>query len=124
MKLIKEFNYKNIYNHKRLTTFHDYAKLIINTIFNTLKSYYDGVDTVYKIKCDEQFYPLLCSTFSDWLLKYSNASTTEEKHNKKFLNETIYDINSYKDYLMASVDFISGMTDSYSIKMFNEIITF
>ena len=124
MKLIKDFNYKNIYNHKRLTTFHDYAKLIINTIFNTLSSYYEGVDTIYKIKCDEQFYPLLCSTFSDWLLKYSNAQSVEEKHNKKFLNETIYDIKSKKDYLTAVIDFISGMTDSYSIKMFNEIITF
>ncbi len=124
MNLIKDFNYQNIYNHKRLTTFHAYAKLILQTIADTLFSYYDGENSVYKIKCDEIFYPLLCSTFSDWLLKYSNTISSEEKKNKKFLNQTIYDINSQKDYNIAVIDFISGMTDSFAIKMFNEIITF
>ena len=124
MKMIKDFNYQNIYNNKRLTTFHDYARLIIETISSTLLNYYDGVNSIYKIKCDETFYPLLCSTFSDWLLKYSNAMEEKQRENRKFKNKIIYDINSKKDYETAVIDFISGMTDSFAIKMFNEIITF
>ena len=124
MKMIKDFNYQNIYNHKRLTTFHDYARLIIETIASTLLSYFDYDHSIYNIKKDESFYPLLCSTFSDWLIKYSNAVSFEQRKNRKFLNKIIYDINSKKDYETAVIDFISGMTDSFAIKMFNEIITF
>lgn len=124
MKMIKDFNYQNIYNHKRLTTFHDYARLIIETITKTLLSYFDGRNSIYKIKKDETFYPLLCSTFSDWLIKYSNVATENERLNKKFLNKTIYNIENKKDYDTAVIDFISGMTDSFAIKMFNEIIAF
>lgn len=124
MKMIKDFNYENIYNHKRLTTFHDYARLIIETIASTLLNYYDGKNSIDNIKTDEKFYPLLCSTFSDWLIKYSNAVDNNVRKSKKFINKVIYDINSKKDYDTAVIDFISGMTDSFAIKMFNEIITF
>lgn len=123
MKLIKDFNYENIYNHKRLTTFHSYAGLIIETISSTLLGYFDGANSIYKIKSDETFYPLLCSTFCDWLIKYSNVAP-EHRANRGFINKIIYDINSKRDYETAVIDFISGMTDSFAIKMFNEIITF
>lgn len=124
MKLIKDFNYQNIYNHKRLTTFHDYGRLIIETIATTLLQYFDKSNTVYKIKCDEAHYPQLCSTFSDWLIKYSNTISKEERLNKKLLNKVIYNIDKELDYKTAVIDFISGMTDSFAIKMFNEIISF
>ena len=124
MKMIKDFNYKNIYNHKRLTTFHAYAKLIIETISKTLIEYYDNKNTIFKLRCDEIYYPLLCSTFREWLVKYSNVAPEAERKNKKFINKIIYNIENYEDYKKAVVDFISGMTDSFAIKMFNEIISF
>ena len=79
---------------------------------------------IKKLEIDEKFYPLLCEHFKEWLLKYSNASTREYRDAKKFINHTIYDIQNPNDYKMAIVDFISGMTDSFSIKMFNELIAF
>ncbi len=124
MKTIKKFNYQNIYSHPRLKTFEDYASLIINTIFNRLLGYYEGVNSIYKLQNDEKFYPLLCEHFKDWLLKYSTASNKEYRQSKKFINKIIYDINDLDDYKMAIVDFISGMTDSFSIKLFNELIAF
>ena len=127
MKTIKRFNYQNIYSHPRLKTFEDYASLIINTIFNRLLSYYNPnkpMECIKKLELDEKFYPLLCSHFKEWLLKYSNASTQEYRGAKKFINKTIYDIKNPIDYKAAIVDFISGMTDSFSIKMFNELIAF
>ncbi len=124
MKTIKRFNYQNIYSHPRLKTFEDYASLIINTIFNKLLEYYSGADSIYKLQNDEKFYPILCEHFKDWLLKYSNASDKIYRDNKKFINKIIYDINDVNDYKIAIVDFISGMTDSFSIKIFNELIAF
>lgn len=127
MRTIKKFNYANIYSHPRLKTFEDYARLIINTIFNRLLNYYDGENpenTIYRLNYDEKFYPLLCEHFKDWLLKYSNASDKEYRENKKFLSKVIYDIKKIEDYKMSIVDFISGMTDSFSIKLFNELIAF
>ena len=124
MKTIKKFNYQNIYSHPRLKTFEDYAGLIINTIFNRLLQYYDGANSIYKLQYDEKFYPLLCEHFKDWLLKYSNVSDATYRENKKFINKIIYNIDEINDYKMAIIDFISGMTDSFSIKIFNELIAF
>ncbi len=122
MKLIKDFNYKNIYNHKRLTAFHSYADLIIETILKTLCEYFDYSNTINNLQKDEIFYPVLCSTFKEWLIKYSDFATEEDRRNKKFVNKVIYDINNENDYKVAVIDFISGMTDSFAIKMFNEIM--
>lgn len=124
MKMIKDFNYKNIYNHKRLITFHDYAKLIIKTVFKTLIDYFDGKNSIYKLRCDENYYPILCSTFREWLIKYSNAASEDDRKSRKFLNHIIYNIEDINDYNKAVIDFISGMTDSFAIKMFNEIMSF
>jgi len=124
MKTIKTFNYKNIYLHERLKTFEDYAKLIINTIFNRLLSYYEGENSIFNLQADERFYPMLCSHFREWLLKYSNAGDDTYRGAKKFMNRIIYDIKDEACYKMAIVDFISGMTDSFAIKMFNELIAF
>lgn len=127
MKTIKKFNYQNIYSHPRLKTFEEYASLIINTIFNRLFSYYNEnkpLECIKKLELDEKFYPLLCEHFKEWLLKYSDASTQEYRSAKKFINHRIYDIKNPNDYKTAIVDFISGMTDSFSIKMFNELIAF
>lgn len=124
MRTIKKFNYANIYSHPRLKTFEDYASLIINTLFNRLFGYYDGENSVNKLEDDEKFYPLLCEHFKDWLLKYSNAADNDYRQSSKYINKIIYDINNPKDYKIAIVDFISGMTDSFSIKLFNELIAF
>ena len=124
MRTIKKFNYQNIYSHPRLKTFEDYANLIINTIFNRLLSYYDKSSTIHKLKCDEKFYTILCEHFREWLLKYANFENQEYRRSKKFVSKIIYDINSIEDYKMSIVDFISGMTDSFSIKIFNELIAF
>ncbi len=124
MRTIKKFNYTNIYSHPRLKTFEDYASLIINTLFNRLFRYYDGENSINRLKEDEKFYPLLCEHFKDWLLKYSNAADSDYRQSSKYINKIIYDINNPKDFKIAIVDFISGMTDSFSIKLFNELIAF
>lgn len=120
---IKKFNYDNIYNHKRLNNFKKYAKLILNTICDTLVDFYDGKNTLEKLKTYEKTYPLLCQTFLEWLEKYCSNSKLLPR-GLKYENIKIYDLILEKDYIQAVVDYISGMTDNFAIKIFNEILRF
>ena len=44
---------------------------------------------------------------------------------QKYLNEKIYGrLDDEKLFIQAIIDYISGMTDSYAIKIYNELITF
>jgi len=42
----------------------------------------------------------------------------------KYKNDIIYDMKNYMNYLQAIIDFISGMTDSFAVKVFNELTSF
>ncbi len=120
MNKLKEFNYKRIYDHWKIENYKSYAKLIIESIYNMLKRFYNKNDTIKEITKYAEIYPNLCNIFSEWLSKYSQTSTRETKYQ----NIVLYDLDSELDYTRSIVDFISGMTDSFAIKLFNEITTF
>lgn len=123
MNKIKKFNYEKIYTNSRFKPFMKYADLIINTIFDFLADYYANFSTIEKLKKYSKFYPILTNDFSDWLVKYSNIN--EEKHYlKKYRNKIIYNIEDVADYKQAIIDYISGMSDNYAIKAYNELIEF
>lgn len=128
MKAVKEFNYENIYKHARLTAYKEYANLIIKTIFSTLEGFFEKGDTLIKLERYKDLYPTLVSTFIDWLIKYSDIrnNNTAGYQNKvnKLKNSIIYEMNKQQDYILAITDFISGMTDSFAIRVFNEIMSF
>ena len=42
----------------------------------------------------------------------------------KFRNQVLYDLRKEKDYSLAILDFIAGMTDMFAIKGFDEITSF
>lgn len=123
MKAIKDFNYENIYYHPRLLHYRKYAELIITSIFEILAGYYKEQNTLALIHKDKEFYPMLTSQFEDWLVKYSNINlkTNRKRH---YQNHVLYNIEDLKDYQQAVIDFISGMTDHFAIKIFNEITSF
>jgi len=124
MNKLKEFNYKYIYFHKRLEPYKEYANLIINTIYNLLKQFYNKkIENIFdNLKEQEKFYPLLIRTFSEWLKKYGNFKKSPDKNCYK--NSVIYSLNSEKDYLRAIIDFLAGMTDNFAKRVFDEIMTF
>ena len=100
-----------------------YAKLVINDIFEFLLNYYDGFNTLHKLSKYSKFYPTATVDFSDWLIKYSNID--EKAHRlRKYRNKIIYDIQNEMDYKQAIIDYISGMSDNYAIKVYNEMIEF
>lgn len=117
---VQDFNYKNIYAHKRLERFKKYAGLVINTIIETLEDFYDAENTVEFIKEQKKIYPMLADSFGKWLNKYCAGI----KDNKTMQIEKIYNLSDKDSYIQAIVDYISGMTDSYAIKIFNEIVRF
>ncbi|PKM83999.1 MAG: hypothetical protein CVU88_00245 [Firmicutes bacterium HGW-Firmicutes-13] len=122
MQHLREFSFKNIYYHKRLSYFHDYAELIIRSIFRALKSFYSREKTLDHLNEYQLIYPLLVKEFTRWIIKYSHIQGFSRPAD--FQNKIIYDLNNEKDYLMSIVDFISGMTDNFAIKIFKELTSF
>ncbi|MBN2411407.1 HD domain-containing protein [candidate division KSB1 bacterium] len=120
MDIIKKFSNENIYSHQRLTNYKEYAKLVINSLFYTLKEYYSQLDTLTKLKREKNKYPLLISYFIDWIEKYSKNSYRKQKYH----NSKIYNLHKKKDYLRAILDFISGMSDNFALKCYYELISF
>jgi dGTPase len=114
---IKEFNYKYIYRHPRLNYYKQYARLIINSIFDTLNEYYDSLNELKSnLENKKQIFPKLIQSFEKWLITYSDYQKNEN---------VIYAIEKdRKTYQRCIVDFISSMSDNFAIEMFNELTTF
>ena len=117
---IKAFNYKNIYSHPRLDASNEYFKVIINRIYNILKSLYSEHDIESNFKKVEKFYPKTILRFKDWLYKYCSLT---DRNNTNLQNKIIYNFIE-KEYYKAIIDFIAGMTDNFAIEMYNEIVSF
>lgn len=120
---IKKFNYENIYMNPHLNYFKRYARVMVESIFKILSSFDHSTNLLSQLEPYKLRYPLLIETFYDWIIKYTDIDI-EEKESKKYYNKIVYKINDRKDYLRAIIDFISGMTDSFAIKVFREITTF
>lgn len=117
MNKIKKFNYEYIYLSDVLKPSDNYFSVVINQIYDTLKSCYDGNNTLKNLENLNKFYPNLISSFIDW---FNNFSSSANRSNLK--NKVLFDISNLKDYLYSIVYYISGMTDKFAIDMYNEII--
>ena len=123
MNAVKDFNYKYIYHHPRLNSFKKYSELVLESVFYGLLVYYKGKDTLIELNKQEKMYPILIGTFKDWLVKYSDVDLLGRRR-ARYKNDIIYKIESSEDYQRALIDYISGMTDSFAIRVFNESTTF
>ena len=121
MDKIKEFNYKHIYFSNRVKPAMKYFELVINEIYDTLKSCYSTGITMFNIKKLERFYPKLSNGFYKYLENYSDFSN---RKNLKLKNKVIFDVNDFNSYCESIIYYISGMTDNFAIEIYNEIIGF
>lgn len=126
---LKDFNYKHIYGHERLKPFKEYSKLVINQIFHILMETYEAKHSWANIEEKKKYYPILMNSFDKWLARYCDSEIVPKGElltlslnceNKKIYNK----LNSEKIYARAILDFISGMTDRFAIKVFNELLTY
>lgn len=119
---IKKFNYKNIYLNKIIEPSDRYFRLVINEIYNILKTTYEGKRTKEKLEEMKKLYPELVGEFINWINYYWDLNI-HEKENLK--NKLIYKASeNEKEYLRAIIDYISGMTDNYAINVYEEIISY
>ncbi len=110
---MKEFNYKYIYLDERLQPSTEYFKIIITTIYNTLKKYYTDKEGISKM------YPEIMKNFEEWLKMYWNYERYEMCKNK-----IVFNIENENEFYQAIIYYISGMTDNYAIDIYNKIISF
>ncbi len=110
---IKEYNYQNIYLSGKKEIENDYFRLIINTIYNTLKKLYTNREQIEKLNKS------IVREFEEWLATYWNK---DRESNLK--NDIIFNMQDEKDYCKAIIYYISGMTDNFAIDLYNRIVKF
>jgi len=120
---VKEFNYEYIYKHRRINYFKRYSGVLIETLHEFISSYYKGKDTTKALTKDLSRFPILLSSFREWLYKYSDADLKKRK-TLKAGNRIIYKLENEVDFKRAVIDYIAGMTDNFAIKTYHEIIKF
>lgn len=121
MEKIRNFNNEKIYKNDKIQPTIRYFTVLMNEIFYTLKKEYNGTATVKNIKRMKRYYPVLSEEFSSWLETYSNVDGRDED---KYFNKIVYDLNDIKNYCRAIIDYMSGMTDQYIVRIYNEIVSF
>ena len=85
-------------------------------------------DVMRELERLRQDYPTLGKHFLERMKKYSDigrAVASRDKYGNAFGNAVIYHIaDDEKDYRLACIDYIAGMTDTYAEKIFDELTTF
>lgn len=123
MKKMMEFNYKNIYLIKRVDIHKNYVSLILHSIFDFLYEYSTKENMVEALKKDEKYYPELISHYLSWLDKYALIEGINRK--EEYMNKIVYDfIHDSSSISRSILDYLSGMSDDFIIKAFNELISF
>lgn len=123
MTQVKQFILEKVCMNKRMEPFMNYANLVMRTVYNFLKDYYDGADTIKNLKKDTKLYTTVIVDFRKWLIKYSNIDL-DLRVLRKYNNKIIYNINNPQDYKQAIIDFMSCMTDKYIMRVYNDLISF
>lgn len=126
---IKEFNLKNIYRNKRFLPYQEYSVLIINQIFESLYDLYAPGRIWEKLDEEQRFRPDTMNSFKGWLAEYCAEEIVPEgelrNRAQNCRNKKIYGcLETREIYVQAIIDYISGMTDRFAIKVFNELLKY
>lgn len=127
LKRIKDFNTEYIYKNERFIAYQHYSALILNTLFNALFGLYDGGNIFGNMEKFANSYPRLGGAFIKWLVKYCDAdilpNTYKQEVEKRCANKKIYArLADERTYAQAIIDFISGMTDAFAVKLYGELL--
>ena len=119
LKEIKDFNYKHIYTARKIKPAIRYFSIVLNEIYFTLKSTYDGKNTAYNMRKLKKMYPEVVGNFQEWLENYWNQQRKNDNQ-----NDIIVNMDDEKSFSKAIIYYISGMTDNFAIDTYNKIIGF
>lgn len=126
IKLVRCFDYKSIYRYEKIKTYKRYITLVLETIFNELKEYYDSdfISCLFKLrKKTEPVY----QEFIRWLEryhepfngKYKDFYISGEKTRKNV--KPVYNIRDEKDYMTAIIHYMSGFTDNFALSAYDDV---
>ena len=87
MNKIKEFNYKHIYLSKKLEPSRRYFSIVINEIYDLLKSTYDNVNTLNNLQVLSKTYPKLGNGFINFIYNYYDFGNRENLKLKNKIKE-------------------------------------
>lgn len=123
---LHKFSYSKIYTHWRLKEFQNYARNVIETIYNTLAR-----TQIYaqrgRLNNALKYFPKLLETFEDWLVRYTNYQAVRQPDRKRLLRcltPQVFDITNDESWQKCLIEYISGMTDQFAIGLYEEIISF
>ncbi len=121
MRKIQKFNSEKIYKNEKIDPTIRYFTVVMNEIFYTLKKQYAGEHTIRNLKRMGRYYPTLSEEFIGWLTNYTDI---KERDNNLYKNKIVFHLENKEDYNRAIIDYMSGMTDNYIVKIYNEIVSF
>ncbi len=123
MKEMMVFNYQNIYLIKRVQVHNKYVALILESLYDFLYDFSEEKDIIAALKSQQEQYPKLISHYLKWLEKY----TLIENYPRlpQYKNQIVYDfIHDPLAMEKSLIDYLSGMSDTFIIQAFNELISF
>lgn len=129
---IRDFNLKRIYNHWRLCEFKKYASLVLGTLYRTLMRLAPYVENGSAARA-LRYCPRLCTVWEDWLVRHSNYEPHRNIDSNAKLSAhdalhtdapQFFDVHDETSYQKCVIEFISGMTDQFAIRVYEEIIAF
>lgn len=131
MNALKDFNYKNIYRHQRFKPYTHYTELVINELFSALLEMYDERGTWDSLRGASRYCPELFGSFARFLARYCDPEIIPASEREltdiavACKNRKIYGrLESPKEYIQCIIDFISGMTDRYAVRVFEELLRY
>lgn len=120
MSRLTHFNYSHIYNDSRLRPYSRFAHSVIAEIYNMLIQFYAGAETIDALRAVKRDYPVVVGEFINSLRRCSAIDSPVEYRNEKIYGT----LSSQETYMRAIVDFISGMTDRYSVRAYEELLKY
>ncbi len=125
LKEVKDFNYTHIYANERLKPFEKYARLVLEELFAFFAVYYDGANTFARLRGAHN--QSLAQPFASYLARYCEEEIVPKELlvGEALQNKKIYaKLQSLDIYYLAVIDYISGMTDRYAVKAFQELLNY
>lgn len=129
LRAVKDFNYRRIYKSLRFYNYQRYAEMVINSLFDALFDMYREGDTIAYVQSRAEEYPELCSSFCNHLAKLCDGSVVPRgslaELSARCKNAKIYGkLTTPVIYAQAVIDFISGMTDKFAVRVYNELLSY
>lgn len=119
---LKAFSAKHIYENPRLLEFRRYAECVLGGIYRLLTGIQPQA-VRRQVGRALSFAPELRRTFTDWLVKYAGY----DEHRRQaagFQTAQVFNLEDEESFEKCVVEYISGMSDQYAMKVYDQIVSF